>query len=159
MTRLRSGTLIDELVKDVSTQTETDMNVQTDTESGSDSDSDSEQETDESECDISNRISDDILCDVSSDILFEIDHYIQSNQEQYANPNFHEDLTDIIYETMYEGSLLSGIFESDTEKNQQAMTEFVKQNLNLYSQLLQYPQGRLAQLWLCSLCWQLKTHW
>ena len=147
MTRLRSGTLIDELVKDVSTQTETDMNVQTDTESGSDSDSDSEQETDESECDISNRISDDILCEMSSEILSEIDHYIKFNPEQYVNPNFHEDLTDIIYETMYEGSLLSGIFESDTEKNQQAMTEFVKQNLNLYfhdlrlSPIRSYPQN------------------
>jgi hypothetical protein len=130
MTRLRSDTLIDETVtKTVSTQTETNMDVQPDTES----EPDSEQETDESECDISEILDDaDILYEISSDILSETDHYIKSNPERYANPNFHEDLTDIIYETMYEGALLSGTFESDTEKNQQVMMNFVQQNLNLY---------------------------
>jgi hypothetical protein len=146
MTRLRSGTLIDETVtKNVSTQTETNMDVQTDTES--ELDTESEQETDESECDISEILDDGILYDMESSIITEIDEFIKSNPERYANPNFHEDLTDTIYDTMYEGALLSGTFESDTEKNQQVMMNFVQQNLNLYfhdlklSPIRSYPQN------------------
>ena len=138
MTRLRSGTMVDATKIDKSTQVN--MDVQSDTESN-----ESDIESDESECDISEILDDGILYEMSSSIIIEIDEFI--NPEQYANPNFHEDLTDTIFETMYEAALLSGIFESDTEKNQQAMTEFVNQNLNLYfhdlklSPVRSYPQN------------------
>ena len=142
MTRLRSGTIVDATKTDKSTQVN--MDAQTDTESN---ESESDIESDESECDISEILDDGILYEMSSSIIIEIDEFIKFNPELYANPNFHEDLTDTIYETMYEAALLSEIFESDTEKNQQAMTEFVNQNLNLYfndlrlSPVRQYHQG------------------
>jgi putative phage-type endonuclease len=142
MTRLRSGTLIDELVTKIDKSTQVNMDAQTDTESGSDS----EQETDESECDISEILDDGILYEMESSIISEIDEFIKFNPEMYSNPNFHEDLTDTIYETMYEGALLSDTL-IDTEKNQQVMMEFVKQNLNLYfhdlrlSPVRSYPQN------------------
>jgi hypothetical protein len=124
-----------------------DVQPDTDTDTDTDSDSDSDLESDESECDISEILDDGILYDMESSIITEIDEFIKSNLEFYTNPNFHEDLTDTIFETMYEAALLSEIFELDTEKNQQAMIEFVKQNLNLYfhhmrlSPVRQYPEG------------------
>ena len=65
-----------------------------------------------------------VLVELESEILKEIDEYVQYNLLGYSSPTFHEDLVDYVLDSVYDASVQCNIME-ESETNYQHLHEIV----------------------------------
>lgn len=66
----------------------------------------------------------DVLVELESEILKEIDEYVQYNLLGYSSPTFHEDLIDYVLDSVYDAAVQCNIME-ESETNYQHLHEIV----------------------------------
>ena len=74
--------------------------------------------------DIETPLDTDVLVELESEILKEIDEYVQYNLLGYSSPTFHEDLMDYVLDSVYDAAVQCNIME-ESETNYQCLQEIV----------------------------------
>lgn len=69
--------------------------------------------------------------ELESEILKEIDEYVQNNLLGYSSPTFHEDLIDYVLDSVYDASVQCNIME-ESESNYQHLQEMVSIQVEHY---------------------------